>query len=169
MPSDPLDLDALERMEKAATPAPLDGSPWVGVSVGEDEDANFYAFGPAHQCECDEPHDFTDSDGNDTPTDCTALLRARADRDLFRALRNAAPALIARARLAERMAEALRMTCAPQACDGSGSTIIEHWDCEGRYEGDEHVSCYGCSACCGPMRESVLREWDALNEKGGTE
>lgn len=148
---DPLDLDALERMEKAATPGPLDESPWDGVSVGEDDDAYYYAFGPGHQCECDEAHDFTDSDGNDTPTDCPALLRARADRDLFRALRNAAPALIARARLAERMAEALH----DALLSGDAS-----WQAHGG--GNDWLEAHNQGL-------AVLREWDALNEKGATD
>ena len=99
---DPLDLDELERLHKAATPEPWKPNEWSG------EDGGWVAVGPHH-----EPSDIPMEDWGDNDDEPGERLHklAKADSALLVALRAAFPELLARARrleAAERVVEAAR-------------------------------------------------------------
>ncbi len=153
---DPLDLDALEAAEKAATPAPwfLVGEPWASgqfcetYAVAGSPDPH----GRAAVLQWVEVDEVTaDDEGDLSRAAQLAEATQRANLAIAVRARNAAPALIARARLAERMAEILAAIDegAGPASFESIVTPVQNWSLA-------HV-------------KTVLREWDALNEKGGTE
>lgn len=136
-----LDLDALERMEKAATPGPWEDQYSDVPGTLRDVARGFTgsmvcAIAPRQQVRTHAP----------------GGLFPSADGQLIAELRNAAPALLARARLAERMAEALTAMCG----------VTEHTyfspTPEGHIAGESIRRVRDRSA-------AVLREWDAL-EKG---
>ncbi len=169
-----LDLDALERMEKDATKAPwfLVGKPWVS-----DDQCDTYAVAGNP-----DPHvgievlQWVEVD-EVTADDDHGLVMARDMAEAVQrnnlalsvALRNAAPTLIARARLAERMAEAL---------DAVRVSIELDMDIDGLSD-EEIVKRMNFAERAGApkwkrtraalMLRGLLREWDALNETGGTE
>ncbi len=109
------ELDALEALEKRATPGEWAAHTWI-----EDDGHAYRAVGPS----CEPPAESDDRAEVDGEPGCAQERQAYADAELLTGLRNAAPRLIAMARRAtssgewlNRMAEAVGYTGAAHPAD----------------------------------------------------
>lgn len=139
-----LDLDELERLEKAATPGP-----WASEGYG-----GFYTEHPDHQ-KADNGSGWrgaSNSLGHCADGEYVDNINATNDAELIVAFRNSAPALISLAREALEMRA--RMDVVREAADAAG--IVLPVEAE-EYEADDDVDLFGAN-----------REWLGKTEHVGT-